>query len=55
MQKKNLQLCWNLTKRENIQHGFKEEMMKRFTDEGDHSFFEALLKKKSTFIISLKA
>ena len=26
-----------------------------FTDEGDHSFFESVLKKKSTFFISHKA
>ena len=50
-----LQFHWNLMKRENIQREYKEEMMKNFTDEGDQSFFEALLKKKSAFIISLKA
>ena len=42
-------------KRENIHREFKEEMMKIFTDEGDHSLFETLLKTKSIFIISLKS
>ena len=28
--------------------------MKKYTGKGDHSFFEAFLKKKLTFIISLK-
>ena len=40
---------------ENIQRELKEEMMNIFTDEGGHSFFEAILKKKSTFIILLRA
>ena len=51
----NLQVHWNLMKRENIHREFKEEMMKIFTDEGDHSLFETLLKTKSIFIISLKS
>ena len=42
-------------KQENIQREFKEEMMNTFTDEGDYSFFETSLKKKSAFIILLKA
>ena len=42
-------------KYENVQCEFKEEMIKNFTDEGDHSFFDALLKNKLAFIISLKA
>ena len=41
--------------RENIQREFKEEMMNTLIDKGDHSFFEISLKKKSTFILSLKA
>ena len=48
-----LQVHWKLLKRENIQREFKEEMINIFTDEGDHSFFKAFLKKKLTFIISL--
>ena len=50
-----LQIHWNLVKQENIQREFKEEMINIFTDEGDCSFFEALLKKNTTFIFSLKA
>ena len=46
-----LQVHWTLMKQENIQRQFKKEMRKNFTVEGDHSFFEALLKRKSTFII----
>ena len=39
-----LQVHWTLIKWENIQHKFKEEMIKNFTDDGDHSFFETILK-----------
>ena len=39
---------------ENIQREFKVETIDIVTDESDHSFFEALLKKESTYIISLK-
>ena len=42
-------------KRDNISCEFINKLMNFFTDEGDHPFFETLIKKKSTFIILLKA
>ena len=42
-------------KQDTIQRDFKKDMIDIFTDKVDHSFFEILLKKKSTLILSLKA
>ena len=40
---------------ENIQREFKGDIMNVFTDEGNHTFFEASSKKNSTYGILLKA
>ena len=50
----NVQVNWNLLKRKEKQTPFRNVMQKVFTDEGDHRFFDKLMNRNSTIIVSIE-
>ena len=50
----NVQVHWNLSKRKDILTPFRNVMQQVFTDKGDHKFFDILMDKNSTIIVSIE-
>ena len=50
----NVQVHWNLSSKTDKQAAFRTLMRKVFTDDGDHNFFDKLMKNKSTIIVSIQ-
>ena len=49
----NIQVHWKLLMKKEKQGAFRTLMRKMFTNDSDHRFFDTVMKRKSTIIISI--